>query len=162
MAFHLYVTVRQANLSFPVPREPRCLCSLFWRWILNSSLLSWLIQSVGHVLFTTFSLCSKPFRTPLAVLSLIYKKNLPVNHPVEYHVLSLQKLHCVFLMPRGGSGTSHPWPWHPTAFPGPNSNCRQMKVSQVCPWQGRSHDQTSTVQRKLREALDRGIASERP
>lgn len=35
-----------------------------------------------------------------------------------------------------------------------------MKASQMCPWQERSHDQTSTVQRKLREDLDPDIVVE--
>lgn len=72
-----YSLVSLTHLLFPLRLS--CYLAIYYR---HSSLLLSHVSSPGHAPSATFSLCSGLFQTFLAVLSLIYNKNL--NHIKEH------------------------------------------------------------------------------
>lgn len=84
MAFHFYVTVRQANLSFPSAKGTQVplLSVLEMDFKFQPSVMAHPVCGPCPV-YSFLSLFQTLQNASGCTLSLIYKKNL-VNHPVEY------------------------------------------------------------------------------
>lgn len=144
-----FVTVKQANLSFlSVKRTQVPLLSVIeMDFKFKPSLMT---HAVCWPCSIYYFLYAKPFKPPVAALSLISTlTTFLLTIPWSGYFLSLYKPHCDF------DATQRLWDllslaMASTAFPGRKGNCRQIKASQVCPWQECSPGQASTVYRKFR------------